>query len=234
MNTSYCSNSDLFTVKTKNLSEAISEKLIEMIYVGQLMPGQKLVQGDLADKFNVSRVAIRDALKILRENGLAIVNNSIGGMCVYPITSKDISNVAFVRRSIEPSTAAIACSQITELGIKQLELIISKQENLCALEDYAGYMHADWDFHKSFYLFSENTLAVDVIEKAWLRANQARGLALADPKRGQNWCLCSIDGHKRMLEIIKKRDLDAISQLVKDNIIKAENDQIAWLGFTKN
>jgi len=64
----------------RNLSRTVSDKLQEMIYTGRLKPGERLVQTELAERFRVSRVAIRDALQELRQSGLAVINSQNGGM----------------------------------------------------------------------------------------------------------------------------------------------------------
>jgi DNA-binding GntR family transcriptional regulator len=67
-----CRQFDVYPDGVKSLSTAISGQLAEMIHAGALKPGVHLVQTDLAERFGVSRVAVRDALAQLRQRGLAV------------------------------------------------------------------------------------------------------------------------------------------------------------------
>jgi len=56
----------------KNVAQFIAQKLEEMILIGTLAPGQHLVQTDIATQFGVSRLPVRDALRILEKRELAV------------------------------------------------------------------------------------------------------------------------------------------------------------------
>ena len=219
--------------EVKNLSQIVAEKLQEMIYTGKLKPGERLIQNELASFFKVSRVAIRDALQELKQSGLAVSVSSSGGTCVRPISEKDISDVAFVRDALEPVIAVEACRKIDDDGISLLKDCIRKQVLISEAKDYIGYIHADWDFHKTLYSYAGNSLALDMIEKLWMRASQARGMVLMDIKWGEVWCKKSVNNHNLIVQAVVDRDIERLHAIIRNNITSAEKEQLEWLSQVK-
>ena len=86
--------------EVKNLSAVIADRLAELIQTGSLQPDEHLVQTVLAEKFGVSRVAVRDALQELRHRGLA-VNVPMKGTIVKPVSYKTIYDLFAVRKTVE-------------------------------------------------------------------------------------------------------------------------------------
>lgn len=213
----------------RNLSKTVSDKLQELIYTGKLKPGDRLVQTELAERFRVSRVAIRDALQELRQSGLAVSNGQVGGMVVRPITQDDVENIAFVRQAIEIKVALAAARNMDEKGLRSLRAIIDKQIRLRDEKDYIGFLRVDWEFHKTFYSYAHNELALEIIEKLWTRASQARGMVLMSQDWGALWSGQSIDGHREMIERIKSKDEQHLRETLDRIIQKAKREQSQWV-----
>ncbi|MEA5033704.1 MAG: GntR family transcriptional regulator [Sphaerochaeta sp.] len=213
----------------RNLSKTVSDKLQELIYTGKLKPGERLVQTELAERFRVSRVAIRDALQELRQSGLAVSGGQVGGMVVRPITKQDVENIAFVRSAIEIKVALAAARNIDEKGLRKMRLIIDKQTRLRDDKDYIGFLRVDWEFHRTFYSYAHNDLALDIIEKLWTRASQARGMVLISQDWGALWSGQSIDGHREMIERIRAKDEVHLEQTLERIIEKAKREQLQWV-----
>ena len=213
----------------RNLSKTVSDKLQELIYTGRLKPGERLVQTELAERFRVSRVAIRDALQELRQSGLAVSNGQVGGMVVRPITREDVENIAFVRQAIEIKVALAAARNMDEKGLRRMRAIIDKQIRLRDEKDYIGFLRVDWEFHKTFYSYAHNELALEIIEKLWTRASQARGMVLISQDWGALWSGQSIDGHREMIERIVAKDAEHLEATLERIIQKAKREQLQWV-----
>ncbi|MDY4610446.1 MAG: GntR family transcriptional regulator [Sphaerochaetaceae bacterium] len=221
-------NNDLYKLnEVKSLSQIVMEKIQELIYKGVIKPGERLVQTDLAERFNVSRVAIRDALHNLSQTGL-IEKTSSGGAIVRALSEEDINNIAWLRMAIEPEIASKACLNIGTSGIEYMEQIIHVQEQLNSYNDFIGYLRADWDFHNAYYEYANNDLAIQFLEKLWNRSSQARGMIFINEAWGHDWVGRSILGHKRMVVNIKCRDVNEIVKTIQNNINSAQVEQLEW------
>ena len=217
----------------KNLSELICEKITELIFQGYIKPGERLVQTDLAERFSVSRITIRDAFHLLVQTGL-VERNDAGGLVVKSLSRKDIENIASLRQLIEPHIASIACNNIGDDGVARLDQVIIYQKRLLESEDYIGYLKADWIFHKTLYVFSGNDLAVSFMEELWNRICQARGMIFINDEWGRSWVERSIKGHEIMVQAVKKKDSEELVRIVKDNINSAQKEQLQWFDLIAN
>jgi len=215
----------------RNLSDTIAERLAEMVQTGALKPGEHLVQLELAERFGVSRVAMRDALQMLRQRGLAI-NVPRKGMVVYPVTDKTVHDIFAVRRAVEGLAVKEACPNLSEEILARLEQIILEQEAATIKKDMARLIEIDWDFHRTIYERCNNEPLFEVIVGLWARARQARSLAQVSLVWGQRWGEHSISRHRKILAALRECDVDKASRLVTENISLAEEELIKGLHET--
>src|ERR1700733_4526910 len=149
------------TVRTSRLYELIVQQVEDSILQGQLKPGDQLpAERDLAQQFGVSRTAVREAVKTLREKGL-VEAYSGRGTFVTNGTSQAIrqsldlmirinpqegsANLAELRLVLEPDIAALAAGRIEE------QLLATMRDSVAVMErnlhDPDGYVEADLEFH---------------------------------------------------------------------------------------
>jgi DNA-binding GntR family transcriptional regulator len=214
--------------EVKGLAERLGERLAEMILTGVLKPGEHLVQTDLAERFGVSRVAVRDALHKLRQAGLA-VDVPRKGTVVRSVSGKDIRDLFAIRRSVEGLATRLACERMTEEGLQGILKLIREQEELARREDMAGLIEADWRFHKAIYSLAENEPLAEIIAGLWARTRQARSLARANPEWGKGWAGRSVRRHKQIVEALKAQNAAEAERLVVEGIARAEDELVEGL-----
>ena len=100
----------------------IADRLEDMIHAGMLKPGEHLVQTELAERFGVSRVAVRDALQELIQRGLA-TRVPRKGTIVRPVSCKIVRDVFAVRRVVESLAATEACKNMSEADFDRIARI---------------------------------------------------------------------------------------------------------------
>ena len=214
--------------EVKNLSVVIADRLAESIQTGSLQPGEHLVQTVLAEKFGVSRVAVRDALQELRYRGLA-VNVPMKGTIVKPVSYKTIYDLFAVRKTVESFAAREACTNITKEGLDRISTIIDEQEELSTKKDMAGVIEKDWEFHKAIYEHCGNEPLNEIIINLWLRTRQVRSLAQVNIAWGQDWSGKSIERHKHILSALKDRSVERVEKLTVETIESALEEIIRGL-----
>jgi DNA-binding GntR family transcriptional regulator len=215
----------------KNLSTVVTDRLAEMIQRGELKPGEHLVQTELAERFGVSRVAVRDALQQLRQRGLA-VNVPRKGTVVRPVSAKTVRDLFAVRRVVEGLAARQACHNIGDADLKRLDQIIRAQEELALELDMAQLIEKDWEFHKAIYDHCDNEPLKEIIIGLWSRTRQARGLAQLEVAWGQKWGRSSAARHRRIFEALQERDADKVERLIAETIDVAVEELIQGLQET--
>jgi DNA-binding GntR family transcriptional regulator len=212
----------------KNLSAVIADRLAELIQTGALQPGEHLVQTVLAERFEVSRVAVRDALQELRRRGLA-VNVPMRGTIVRPVSYKIIYDLFAVRRVIESLAVREACANMTKEGLGRIGKIINEQEELSRKKDMAGVIEKDWEFHKAIYEHCGNEPLNEIIISLWLRIRQVRSLAQVNITWGQDWSSKSVERHKHIFSALEDRNVEKVEKLIVETIESALEEIIEGL-----
>ncbi len=98
----------------KSLSNLVYRDLKEKILKNQLLPGDKLIEMEIASKLGVSRTPVREALKKLEEDGL-VTSLPRKSFIVSKISVKEAKNLYIVRKSLEP----LAVELLAEKGFNE-------------------------------------------------------------------------------------------------------------------
>jgi DNA-binding GntR family transcriptional regulator len=212
----------------KNVSTLVSDRLSDAIQRGVLKPGEHLVQGDLAEQFGVSRVAIRDALYLLKQRGLAI-DVPRKGTVVRSISCQTVRDLFAVRRAVEGLAGRDACRTISEETLDRLEQLINEQEVLAHGDDLSPVLDKDWEWHQLIYCQSDNEPLQEFIAVLWSRTKQARSLARGKLDWGKAWGLHSAARHREILQALRRRDPDEVERLIAHTIAAAEEELVQGL-----
>jgi len=201
----------------------ITDRLVEDIQNGILRPGRRLVQMDLVQRFNVSRVAIRDALMELRRRGLS-VSVPLRGDIVRPISTKTVKDLFELRRINESYATFLACKKISAQGVKHLQSIIKDQEDLLTKGDIAGFIDKDWEFHRTMFEFTDNEPLRELIDGLWARTRQARSIAQRDVVWAPTWGQASIKRHREILDAVAGGDAKLAMKITEKTIQSASDE----------
>ena len=102
------------------LRDVVFNTLRQAILKGELAPGERLMEIQLAEKLGVSRTPIREAIRKLELEGLVLMIPRKGAE-VAKISEKSLRDVLEVRRSLEELAIELACQRMTEEELAQLE-----------------------------------------------------------------------------------------------------------------
>ena len=203
--------------EVKNLSTIIADRLAESIQTGELKPGQRLVQTELAKQFGVSRVAIRDALLKLLKRGLAL-DIPLRGMIVQPVSYQTIQNLFAIRQALEPLAVKEACARMGRKDLQQIEKLVKEQGRLAEQGNIDGLLEKDQEFHESIYRYCDNEPLLEIISGLWARIRQARGLARINLSWGHTWATQSVKRHRKILLALKAKDPQRAADLTVEAI----------------
>jgi GntR family transcriptional regulator of gluconate operon len=143
-------------VRMGSLGDRLAEVLRERVVRGEYRPGMRLVEGALADEFDVSRGPVRDAIAILASQGL--VESKRQGVVVRGLTAADIDELYTLRMAIE----ALALERAIErhLGDRSAwgpaEQQCAKLQAAADSGDLRHYAEYDLSFHTEFYRLSDH------------------------------------------------------------------------------
>jgi GntR family transcriptional regulator, transcriptional repressor for pyruvate dehydrogenase complex len=221
-------------VRSSRLYEQIVQQIEESIVKGDLKPGDQLpAERELAQRFGVSRTAVREAVKALREKGLVEAYSGRGTFITDGTTqavrqSLDLmvkigqpegsNHLAEVRAILEPEIAARAATRIQESELATMREAVAAMD--AAGQDPDAYIEADLDFHLALAEGAANPLILSLLDSivGLLREQRLRIFQVpGGPQRGQIH-------HKKILEAVERHDVEGARLAMRDHLEQVRDD----------
>lgn len=147
-----------------NASAAICRSLTDDIVSGKLPPGQKLEELVLAERFQVSRTPIREALRELHARGLIELEPRKGGI-VRSIGLGDLSDMLEAMVELDALCCRISAERMSAVQKKQLAMVQQQSEDCVARGDEAGYLQLNHQFHQLISAGAQNRSLTGILDK---------------------------------------------------------------------
>jgi DNA-binding GntR family transcriptional regulator len=141
----------------------IATTLQAEIITGRYQPGQRLVERELAERFNVSSIPIREALQVLETQGL-VAKQPNRGCSVVDLSPVEIEQICELREVLEPRVAEWAACRMDSAGAARLTAQAMKLREAAERQDLSSFYAADIDFHRIFWDLSGNDYAARMLE----------------------------------------------------------------------
>ena len=144
------------------LRDVVFKTLREAILKGNLAPGERLMEIQLANQLGVSRTPIREAIRKLELEGLVIMIPRRGAE-VARITEKDLRDVLEVRASLEELAIGLACERITDEEIGELRRALENFREVLREGDVTKIAESDVDFHDIIFSATQNARLIQIV-----------------------------------------------------------------------
>ena len=137
------------------LRDVVFNTLRQAILRGELKPGERLMEIQLANKLGVSRTPIREAIRKLELEGLVLMIPRKGAE-VAEITEKNMRDVLEVRKALEELAVQLACEKITAEEIEEMKKAAEEFRMILKNKDITEIAEADVRFHDIIYMATDN------------------------------------------------------------------------------
>ena len=144
------------------LRDVVFNTLRQAILKGELKPGERLMEIQLANKLGVSRTPIREAIRKLELEGLVLMIPRKGAE-VADITEKSLRDVLEVRKALEELAVQLACEKITEAEIEELKKAAEDFKKILKSNDVTQIAEADVHFHDIIYMATDNQKLIQLL-----------------------------------------------------------------------
>ena len=221
-------------VRTSRLYEQIVQQIEASVLNGTLKPGDQLpAERELAQRLGVSRTAVREAVKALREKGLVEAYSGRGTFVTDGTTqaarqSFDLMvklgqqegspHLSELRLILEPGIAALAAERVKREDLQALREAVAVMER--AQKDPEAYIEADLDFHLALAEAAANPLILSLIDSivGLLREQRIKIFNVeGGPQRGQFH-------HKRILEAMERGDAEQARSAMRAHLEQVRQD----------
>ena len=134
-----------------------------MILLGDLEPGSRILQEQLAEQFGASRLPVRDALRRLEADGLVtIVANT--GAWVSKLTEAECAEAYQIRERLEPLLLTLSLPNYRPETLSGLDALCLEMEST---QDVESFLRLDKDFHALSYTHAPEGMVKEIVERLW-------------------------------------------------------------------
>ena len=192
-------------IENNSLSHLIAEKITHQIMVGELKPGEKIIETDYAEEFGTSRAPIRESLYLLATEGL-IERIPRKGAIVKGYNEYEIYDLLEIRIGLE----SLALKRVKTFGMnenifKQLQEIVEEMETT---EDKEKYAYLNKQFHTGIIKMSNSSIIKDMYRRLGQPLLALQKISLHEEEHIRQ----SLADHKRIIELLKEKQIDRARQ----------------------
>jgi len=209
---------------TPNLVEQVRDALLNEIASGQLKPGERIIQEQIAQALGVSRQPVQQALMLLRNQG--VLRDAGGrGLIVTPLDPDRVQHVYQIRAAIEALACRLAAENQAELARKQGAALIEAGRKAVASGSVPRMIEADIRFHEFIYTLAGNPLIGPAMDTHLTYTQRAMGEVLVQDQSPRDiW-----DQHAAILQAIADGNADAAEKLAREHLMQASGFMVSRL-----
>ncbi|MGC9220856.1 MAG: GntR family transcriptional regulator [Solirubrobacteraceae bacterium] len=182
-------------------SQHALEELRRLIVVGELQPGQRIVQEDLAAALGVSVAPVREALRTLEQEG-QVTYRPRRGYFVTELAIADLEEIYELRALLETHLAALITATLDEDALARIEFAAAEFADAVESGAVTDELQANRRFHLEILATSARPHTIRVLMQLWDATEAYRALYYNLPKER----LDALRAHDRILDALRDRD----------------------------
>jgi len=213
-------------LKPRTLVDLVIDEVVAAAASSRILPGDRIVEAELAQGLGVSRVPVREALRILESQGL-VVNEPYKGIRLRTVTHERIDHLIEARVALETAAAtrAIMAGRNGKQEVQLLNRHINELELMGARGDAYGLANADTAFHRALCQFSGNEVLCDLWEMLSRQLTIIVGLSTL----GKNMADI-VQEHRTLVRVFETGALKAMTKALDDHI-NIQTHAVDFLGL---
>ncbi|WP_461348646.1 GntR family transcriptional regulator [Bradyrhizobium sp. USDA 4451] len=189
----------------------IADALRDAICSGEIPPGAPLKQDEIAAEFGVSHTPVREALKALVSEGLAVLHHN-RGCFVSDLSSVVARELMEFRAVLEPKLAGWAIDHLTDADIEHCRQIMAKIDKA---SNPLQRLRLATEFHTVIYARANRPFFLEQVSRARNNLNRYWRLAWGD----QTFPVSTQNEHQEILALCVSRDRAGLTALIERHIM---------------
>ena len=195
------------------LRDVVFNTLREAILKGELQPGERLMELQLASKLGVSRTPIREAIRMLEQEGLAVTVPRKGAE-VARMTLKDMEDVLEVRDALDELAAQMACERMTAEQLQALKDTKKEFEEILESGDVKKIADVDVRLHDIIYEATDNARLIALLGNMREQLFRYRVECLKNPENYP----ALIAEHNAIVSALEERDKVKVTEAMHEHV----------------
>ncbi len=211
-------------LESRPIREIAYEVLKHAIITGEIPAGERIVETDYAERLHISRTPLREALRKLERDGLVeyVLRR---GVVVRAFTIDDVDEIYTIRNALEMLTLPAIIEKATAADIASLREKLHAMDALMAAGDIETLSPLTRAFHTQFTAISAQKRILRVIESQDEYIRRFSAMAI----RQENRLSAAHQEHYALVELVEKRDLEALRKLMYQHIERSKENCLAAL-----
>ena len=194
-------------------AERVADLLRERIVKGALAPGSRLVERKLSAELEVSRTPVREALKLLRADGLVEISMHRGAQIVT-YTAAEAEELFELIAVLEGLAAERLARRMHPDVMERLEGLHVQMLRQYEARDASAYFDTNTEIHDTIVEAAGNAVLRESHRRVMVRAQRGRFLAIMDSARWQQ----AVDEHEAVMEAFRHRDAKAAARVWRQHL----------------
>jgi len=203
-----------FVVKKMTLKEQVYDYLKNGIIMGQIAPGERLIEEKIADTLKVSRSPIREAVRMLEKDGLLDVN-ATGGVTVVNPTTDDYRHLYEIRVEMESIAAYYAAQRRNQEELALLDSYVKAMKKEAIANNLKELLEVNFKFHESIVCASRNPfLETMTLQLRGVNSFYRKAILEKNPGYAQD----AVEDHEKIFQAIVNQDQEGARELMRRHI----------------
>lgn len=166
--------------RPQTAQHAVLAEIRRMIMSRRIKPGEHVRQVEISERLQVSRLPIREALKVLEAEG-QLTYQPHHGYTVAQFSMRELSEIYRMRQLLESEMLRKAAPDTDDDLIERLESLMTEMESLSEAEDLLRFTDANREFHTSIFEHANMPQFMRVVTLLWQVSDSYRSLFFNDP-----------------------------------------------------
>jgi GntR family transcriptional regulator, rspAB operon transcriptional repressor len=209
----------------ESLTQQVYENLKEEILRAQRAPGEMVAEPELAARYGVSKTPIREALRILLQDGW-VTALPRKGYLIRPLALEDVREVFALRQMLEPELSAETARRRTDAQLRELSELVDRQAD--AKNELEGALLAARQFHTLIAESAGNSRAVRMLEGL---LDEVRRLHYLMPQLEVHITSSDeVNAHRDLVDALIHRDADRAADRMRAHLLEAGTAMVEVFG----
>ena len=206
-------------LRSRSLNDLVQEELERRILTGDLLPGDKLNEEEIAGKLNVSRGPVREAFRALESAGLVRTEKN-RGVFVRQVSLAEADEIYEVRAGLDELVGRLLAARITPAQVTELRELLKKMQQAARARSVADYYPLNFAFHDRLAQLTGNGTLLAAYRRLVNELHLYRRETLA---RNAASFPVSTREHSAIVDALAKGDADLAGKLLYDHAMESRN-----------
>jgi len=206
-------------LRSHSLTSLVHQELERRILAGDILPGDKLVEQDVARDLSVSRGPVREAFRALEQAGLVVTEKN-RGVFVREVSLREADEIYEVRAGLDELIGRLAAERATDAELRELKALVQEMRAAGRARDLAAYYPLNIRFHDRLAQMAGNGTLLAAYRRLINELHLFRRQTL---ERGADAFVTSTKQHAEILEAVAARDGTRAGELLYQHAVKSRS-----------